>query len=85
MSPRERTSSIQVERRGWLPPSLAGRTIAGAQLRQKIGCSVVALENDNGESVVSPPPETVLEEGVTLTMIGSPEQEEQFDAVLSGA
>ena len=37
VSPRERTSSIQVERLGWLPPSLAGLRLGPYELHEPIG------------------------------------------------
>jgi Trk K+ transport system NAD-binding subunit len=71
------TEGINVFRRP-LPGSLAGITIAESQLRPKTGCSIVAIETKDGEQVVVPPPETVLETGMGLILIGSPEQEESF-------
>ncbi len=62
-----------------LPASLAGLTINDSQIRPKTGCSIVAIEVPGSDDpIVSPPPETVLEEGVGLILIGSPEEEEDF-------
>src|SRR6056297_867396 len=62
-----------------LPPSLVGLSIAESQIRPKTGCSIVALElPESTDPVVSPPPETVLAEGMGLILIGSPEEEENF-------
>ena len=72
------TEGINVFRRP-LPASLAGLTIASSSIRPKTGCSVVALiPPDGNETLVSPPPETVLETGMSMILIGSPEQEEMF-------
>ncbi len=76
------TEGINVFRRT-LPHNLAGKTIAESQLRPRSGCSIVALEQDGG-SMVSPPPDTILEEGSTLILIGSPEQETAFDRAIKG-
>lgn len=62
-----------------LPTSLMGLTIAESQIRPKTGCSIVALElSESDDPIVSPPPETVLAEGMGLILIGSPEEEESF-------
>lgn len=72
------TEGINVFRRS-LPPQLSGRTVADSQIRPRTGCSIVALEPPDGSEVlVVPPPETILEAGMVLLLIGSPEQEEQF-------
>lgn len=62
-----------------LPSSLVGMTITDSQIRPKTGCSIVAIEVPGSDDpIVSPPPETILEEGVGLILIGSPEEEETF-------
>ncbi len=71
------TEGINVFKRE-LPSNLAGQSIAESQLRPKSGCTIVALEQD-GITTVSPTPDTSLESGSTLILIGSPEQEERFD------
>ncbi len=72
------TEGIQVFRRP-LPPSLVGQAIADTHLRVRTGCSIVALEHPDWEEPrVVPPPETLLEEGTSLILIGSPSQEEAF-------
>jgi Trk K+ transport system NAD-binding subunit len=78
------TEGINVFRRV-LPGDLAGQTIGASQLRPRTGCSIVALESPDGETVVSPSPETCLEAEVILILIGTPAQEEGFDtAIASG-
>jgi Trk K+ transport system NAD-binding subunit len=63
-----------------LPPNLAGMRLNEAHIRRLTGCSVVAIESSESvEPLVMPPPETVLEEGSDLILIGSPEQEEDFN------
>ena len=77
------TEGIHVFRRT-LPSKLEGRTILNSGLRQRTGCSIVAVEQEDGSTLVSPPPETRLEAGSTLILIGTPEQEEGFDAAMAG-
>ncbi|MFA5517061.1 MAG: NAD-binding protein [Desulfuromonadales bacterium] len=72
------TEGIDVFRR-LLPPRLADLTIANSQIRNKTGCSIVALEPPQGAApLIMPPPETVLKSGMGMILIGSPEQEELF-------
>ncbi len=75
------TEGITVFRRS-LPKAMAGRSISQSQLRQLTGCSIVAIESAAGETLVSPSPETNLEDGATLILIGTPEQEEHFDGAV---
>jgi Trk K+ transport system NAD-binding subunit len=77
------TEGINVFRRR-LPKGLVDKTIAESQLRSRTGCSIVALEPAVGDTIVSPPPDTLLEDGATLILIGTPAQEEQFDATIKG-
>jgi Trk K+ transport system NAD-binding subunit len=72
------TEGIHVFRRP-VPTTLLGLKIGESKLRLQTGCSVVALEKQDGIMQVSPTPETVLHEKVTLILIGSPDQEELFD------
>jgi len=76
------TEGITVFRRR-IPRGLIGRTIAESQLRPRTGCSIVALERSEGAPLVSPPPETPLDAEATLLLIGTPAQEEQFDAAIA--
>ncbi len=77
------TEGINVFRRS-LPETLAGQTIADAHIRFKTGCSIVAIaQSDEDETMVSPPPETILEAGQNLILIGTPEQEEGFDSLFA--
>lgn len=71
------TEGISVFRRA-LPPALAGQTIAESRIRPSTGCSIVALEPEEDAALPAPAPETVLEPGVKLIMIGSPAQEGRF-------
>ena len=75
------TEGINVFRRS-LPAALAGLTIADSRIRPRTGCSVVALSlAGESDPRVSPPPDTRLEAGANLILIGTPEQEVTFDAV----
>lgn len=76
------TEGITVFRRT-LPKTMVGQSISQSQLRQLTGCSIVAIEAPEGKTLVSPPPETILEKGGTLIMIGTPEQEQHFDAAVN--
>ncbi len=77
------TEGINVFRRP-LPGSLAGKSIANSEIRSRTGCSIVAIERADQETMVSPSPDTVLEQDSTLLLIGTPEQEEKFNATIRG-
>jgi Trk K+ transport system NAD-binding subunit len=76
------TEGIHVFRRA-VPNTLAGLRIAESKLRLQTGCSIVAIEGQDGATQVSPPPETVLEKESTLILIGTSSQEELFDKTLN--
>lgn len=59
------------------PPGLAGRSIADGAVRSRTGCSIVAVVQD-GRTIVSPPPDTVLEADAELVLIGAAGAEEQL-------
>ncbi|MFW5911202.1 MAG: cation:proton antiporter regulatory subunit [Halolamina sp.] len=61
--------------------SVAGQSLAEANIRDRTGASIVAIQR--GEELISPPtPETVLEVGDTLVAIGDRENCDQLEALL---
>lgn len=59
-----------------VPAAMAGRTIAACRIRSLTGSTVIALEEEGRkEPTLLPAPDAVLTPGMTLIMIGSPEQE----------
>jgi TrkA domain protein len=60
---------------------IAGRSLSEANVRDRTGVSVVAIQR--GDDLISPPtPETVLEVGDTLVVIGDREDCAQFERLL---
>ncbi|WP_049981470.1 cation:proton antiporter regulatory subunit [Halolamina rubra] len=60
---------------------VAGKTLAAADIRGRTGVSVVAIQR--GDELISPPtPETVLEVGDTLVIIGDREDCAEFEELL---
>ncbi|MDF1813929.1 MAG: NAD-binding protein [Verrucomicrobiales bacterium] len=59
------------------PVVLSGRTLQETHLRSKTGCSVIATDFE-GNRLINPPPDTVLQEGGELVLIGSLQAEEKF-------
>jgi voltage-gated potassium channel len=55
-------------------PSLIGKTLAGADLRQRTGMLVVALITASGEYQFNPSGQTLLNSGDILMVMGTPEQ-----------
>lgn len=62
---------------------LAGQTLAEARVRQRTGVSIVAIQRE-GTVMPSPEPETVVESGDTLVVIGSQEDVRAFRSLVSG-
>lgn len=61
---------------------LAGQTLADARVRERVGASVVAIQR--GDTVLSSPdPDTVIEAGDTLVVIGSQENLHSFESLVS--
>lgn len=61
---------------------IAGQTLADARVRERTGVSVAAVERD-GSIIPSPQADTVLEPGDTLVIIGSQEDLQAFEALVS--
>lgn len=59
------------------PPSLVGKTILKSQIRMKTECTVVAIRK-NGQIMITPDPETPIETGDELILVGSDESENRF-------
>jgi Trk K+ transport system NAD-binding subunit len=60
-----------------VPKALAGSTLADSAIRERTGCSVVALGHDEGMQLV-PGADTELEAGAEMLLIGSIDAEERF-------
>lgn len=61
---------------------LAGQTLADAQVRERTGVSIVAIQRDD-TLVPSPSPDTVIEVGNTLVVIGSKEDVNRFESLIT--
>lgn len=62
--------------------TLAGRTLAECAIREKFGALVVAIRTANGDVVFNPSSRDSIEAGMTLIVMGRPEQLESFGAVV---
>lgn len=60
-----------------LPSLLAGLKLRESQIREKTGCSVVALRRA-GEMKLNPSPEIVLETSDFLILVGTADAEESL-------
>ncbi len=76
------TEGLTIFRRK-LPVKLEGKTIEESHIRPLTGCSIVALEIQGVSPYASPPPDTRLEKGMKLVLIGNSQQEEQFSTKFS--
>ena len=59
------------------PPVLVGKSLVQAAIREKTGCSVVAVKVD-GHMSINPDPRAPIRKNAELVMIGSYEGEEKF-------
>ena len=59
------------------PPALVGKSLVQSAIREKTGCSVVAVKAD-GEMSINPDPQVPIRKNAELVMIGSYEGEEKF-------
>ena len=60
-----------------VPPSLIGKRISDTTIRQETGCSILGVRAEGGMTV-NPDPETVLNEGNDIVLLGSLEAENTF-------
>lgn len=60
---------------------VTGETIADAQLREQTGATVAAIQRDD-ETIGSPEPDTVLDAGDILVVIGSRAEQQALDSLL---
>ncbi len=61
-----------------VPRSLAGKTIVESGVREKTGCTILAVRNSNTELVINPSPHMVLEAAHEMVLVGSMESESRF-------
>lgn len=70
------TESLEAFRRP-VPPSLAGRTIAGSNIRPDTGCTIVAIGSTE-QITVNPTPDTVLDAACDIIVLADPKSRERF-------
>jgi voltage-gated potassium channel len=59
---------------------LAGQSILDASLRQRFGVVVVGIQRTSGRMEFNPPPETIMEAGDQLVVLGRPESLRELEA-----
>jgi TrkA domain protein len=62
--------------------SLIGETLASADVRDRTGLTIVAIQRDD-ETIASPPADTTLREGDTVIGVGSRDDCDAFEALLA--
>ncbi|MBX3403202.1 MAG: potassium channel protein [Phycisphaeraceae bacterium] len=60
-----------------VPGALEGRTVAASGVREKTGCTIVAVRSTDGQ-VINPGPAVMLHEGSELVLVGGVEAEAKF-------
>ena len=78
-------TDLSIDEMRVLPDSgLAGATLAGAEIRSRIGANVIAVRREGSPEVVTnPPPDYRLEPGDVVVVLATPEQLDEL-AVLAG-
>ena len=66
-----------------MPAPLVGKNLVDSHIRQKTGCSVIALKSA-GKLIVGPDPLVPLEQSEELILIGTTEAEQAFLEFFSG-
>lgn len=62
-----------------VPAGLAGQTIRDSSIRAETGCTIIAVGQEENRTI-NPPPETVLQLGAEILLVGTLEAEERFHA-----
>jgi K+/H+ antiporter YhaU regulatory subunit KhtT len=60
------------------PESLDGKTIAGSDVRERSGSTILAVRGEDDGLRVNPPADMVLRAGQELVLVGSAESERAF-------
>ena len=66
------------------PESLDSTALIDCGVRERTGCTIVALRADDGSLVTNPPADTVLRAGQEMILAGSAESERQFRELFAG-
>ena len=56
----------------------AGRSLRDCQIRERTGVTVLEIRKRSGQTILNPPPETVLEPGDRVLILGTPTQIVEF-------
>ena len=70
------TEGLNIFRRP-MPASLVGKNLVASHIRQRTGCSVIAIKS-SGDMIVSPDPMVALKKNEELILIGTTEAEKAF-------
>jgi CPA2 family monovalent cation:H+ antiporter-2 len=78
--PMSPTSFPEVRELPLTGSSLAGQSLRDARIREKFGVTIVSLVRSSGKTLMNPAPDTVLEPGDRLRVLGRVEEIEAFAA-----
>ena len=67
-----------------VPESLDGKTLVECRVRERTGCTIVALRGEDGALTINPPPGTVLHAGQDMVLAGNDASETKFIAQFVG-
>jgi voltage-gated potassium channel len=65
-----------------LPAHLSHKTIRELEIRNKTGANIIGLKNHQGEYIINPPADTVMESDAKLFVLGTADQVNKFKDIL---
>lgn len=65
-----------------LPAHLSHKTIRELEIRNKTGANIIGLKNHQGEYIINPPADTVMESDAKLFVLGTADQVIKFKDIL---
>lgn len=61
-----------------LPAAIQNRSIRDLEIRNKTGANIIGMKRADGEYVINPPPDTLLQKDAKLFVLGTQEQVHKF-------
>jgi len=65
-----------------LPERMRGKSIRELEIRNKTGANIIGFKTAEGEYVINPPPDTVMQPDAKLFVLGTAEQVSKFKEIL---
>lgn len=66
-----------------LPESMRNKTIRELEVRNKTGANIIGFKTANGEYVINPPPDTMMQQDAKLFVLGTQDQVNRFKEIIA--